>query len=229
MRLRETAAPFAAATALFVSGCHNEEPPPKTVEASPAATQPASPDTTHSAPPETTQPPPEINPIEEWNQAMSASLNEFRNRVLSKEQVEIALGSCVVWANDTNDLTITLNPGIGRFKSSREEYDYFIFSGHNPHYNPDWGPLNGPEVGSEDVVTYVFKPDKPVQGGLLRVLSDEELRGKNGQRYYKDKQTGLPVMNTVLIKAPTTSKHIADVCEALELDKPIPASDGSRA
>ena len=214
MRIKEAVAPIAAAVVLLTTGCSNEENSAKSDRV--PRTEP-------------TQPMPYLSPYEKWRVAMQESLNRFRNEVLTNHQAKIVLGACVAWENDTGGTTVTLNPGIGEFSSDTEKYDYLIFSAHNPKYNPDWGPLNGPEIGSESVITLVFMPDKPVKGGLNRILSDKELETKNGQRHYTDTQTGEPVMNTALAKGPFTSEFVGDVCDALRYDEPIPTSSGTTA
>jgi hypothetical protein len=149
------------------------------------------------------------------------SLNSFRNQViLHHKAAEILLGSCVAWGNQSGELTVTLNPGIGKVAIGGKNHDFFIFSTHDPRYKPDWGPLNGPEVGSPDAMTLVFKPKVIPQDGIEnRKLSKKEHKDSAGHRFYVDLQTGESVMNTALVPGPFTQERVSAVCDDLRKDE----------
>src|SRR3989344_5498227 len=127
---------------------------------------------------------------------MQESLNSFRNRVLMKHQARILMSACVAWPNISRGITVTWNPGVGEVPVNGENESYFIFSTHNKKYKPSWGPLNGPFLGSPEAMVLVFQPTRSIKGGLLRYLSTKEIRSKSGRSFYKDRQTGQPVMNS---------------------------------
>ncbi|MBI2009122.1 hypothetical protein HYS84_01780 [Candidatus Saccharibacteria bacterium] len=166
-------------------------------------------------------------------QLMIESLNSFRNRVLFQHKApEILLGSCVAWGNVAGGITVTLNPGIGKVDINGEKRSFFVFSTHDPRYKHDWGPLNGPEVGSPEVMTLVFMPRIVPKGSIEdRKISKQEKSDRVSQRYFVDIQTHEPVMDTVLAEGPLTTSRVARICDALRNHLPIVKRtvDGNKA
>jgi len=157
---------------------------------------------------------------------MINSLNKFRNNVIRSHRVsEVLLGACVAWGNESGGITVTLNPGIGEVESGGKKYDFLVFSTHDSRYTPSWGPLNGPEIGSPEVLTLAFLPRVIPRGSILnRPVSKQEKRDAKGRRFYTDIQTGAPIMDTELTKGPLSSKRVASVCSDLRQDDPKSAT-----
>jgi hypothetical protein len=209
MRIREAIAPLAAVTVLAGCGSHHEAVAEKTTpQTLPSATVPKQP----------------VGPVLNAEKALTDELDTYRNKVIKGHKAaEILFGACVAWSNDSG-ITVTLNPGIGEAYMDGKDRDFLIFSTHDPNYKPDWGPLNGPDVGSNQVMTLIFYPKVIPKGSIHnRHLSNREDKGKHGQRFYRDAQTGAPVMDTVLANGPLTEAHVSHICNILREDEPTAA------
>ncbi len=199
MRSKERLVPILAAGALF-SGVGAETPGTALAQETKADTA-------------------ELNPTQR-------TLNDYRNRLILKHQARVLLDTCVAWNNAEGGTTVTWNPGVALEGSiiDKENRSFYIFSTHDPRYKPTWGPLNGPPISSKEASLFIFKPKHKIKGGVDRRISKNEYKGKNGTRYYRDIQTGEPVINTLLYPELLDHGEIAEVCVALRDDKKIDLS-----
>lgn len=140
----------------------------------------------------------------------------------NRHNAQIFMGACVAWPNATGGLTVTLDPGLVSIGSGQSEQNYLIFTGREgDRSKTTLIPMNGPAVGDQEVLTLAFRP-KNIAGGLSRELSPGVIHDGNGQAYYEDMQTGLPVLDTALVNGPTSANFVASACDALQYHKPVP-------
>lgn len=153
---------------------------------------------------------------------MLDNLNSFRRDVWNRHNAQIFMGACVAWPNETGGLTVTLDPGLVSIGSGQSEQNYLIFTGREDK-GPEATllPMNGPAVGDGEVLTLAFRP-KNIAGGLNRELSSGVIHDRNGQAYYEDMQTALPVLDTALVSGPTSVDFVSSVCDALQHHQPVP-------
>lgn len=198
--IKEVAPPLVAAVALFAGGCGGDHQPTTAVQ---------------TAGIEQTQPAPTVTERDPATQAYLDSLNRFRRRILEKHKARILLSACVAWPNSVGGLTVTLNPGVATAEVARQKVDYYIFSVQDESAPlPAW-PMNGPSLNDGQAMTLVFQPEEKIKGGLDRTLSKAAVH-QDGQVYYRDTQTGEPVIDTKLTSGPFTPKHVGEVCLSLK-------------
>lgn len=206
MRIREALAPIAAASLLAGCGSHvahsNESLAPAAKE---VATTPA-----------------QLDPSIQQANDIEKTLNTFRNRVLFRHQARIALGMCVAWPTTLPDgrpgTTVTLNPGVAGLK----QQEFYVFSTHDTHYRPTWGPLNGPEFLSPEAEVVIMTRGLVIDAKSERSLSFAESHDEvNKSGYYSEVNTGQPVMDTILLPGEVAGSGLKRVCLELKSKKKI--------
>lgn len=149
------------------------------------------------------------------------SLEKFRARAKKQSKARIFLGTCVAWRNVSNELTVTVNPGIADPKTGDP---YFVFSAHRPEGpRADKVLMNGPEVGDPSVITLAFKQKGAgiVAGIFDRKITKVESQG-HGQYSPSDAETKTPVINTEIIDAPLDTTFVGFICGALREGTKMP-------
>lgn len=145
----------------------------------------------------------------------------FRNDITKKKRAKFFLGACVAWPNALEGITVTVNPGIAEIPESEESVLMFSATEDKKAKNPELHMMNGPDVGSETVLTLAFDPG--VRGSITRNIKDKPKKFKNGQLSYVDKESGIPLSNTVVMPdTPPVVEVVEEVCTALRKDKLIP-------
>jgi hypothetical protein len=131
------------------------------------------------------------------------------------------LGACVAWdsAAAPGNVTVTLNPGVANVDYGKGPEPYYVFSFYDERYNPPLIPNNGPSAS--DSLTLAFKPSERIKGGVVRELTSEGFHDSNGQIYYKDIQSGEPVMNTIVLPGTLDASFVSGVCDKLRQHKPL--------
>lgn len=203
MRLKESLAPLSAA--VLLTGCAANTHAQISMAEHP------------KTPPSTIQSNKNLTKAEKWTLDMQRTLNDFRNMVLIKHEARLALGMCVGWPSYLSDgepaTNVTLNLGI----AESEGREYYIFSTHDPRFNPSWGPLNGPEFLSPDAEIVLMTTQNYINAKTPRKLLPEEEKDKTGQRYFEDYKTNEPVLDTAVIPGNLSVRGVKNAC--IELSK----------
>lgn len=150
----------------------------------------------------------------------TAAIHKFRQNMTEKGRNMYMMGTCVAWPNQTEGLTITLNPGIAE---PTGEDSYLVFSAFDDTKpsKQDVILMDGPIAGDPSVLTLAFKPK--IEEGFFDNVQGKVKKQKNGQLSYVDTNTGESLANTVVLpKAPPVQEIVESVCTALIKEEKIP-------
>jgi hypothetical protein len=167
----------------------------------------------------------ELPPTNTDNPSLN-SINRFRKDILTQHQARIFLGDCVTWLNG-DGFTVTLNPGVGSVKTPAGKNErYYVFEAPDQDTVTGLIEMNGPTLNNPHVFNTVMPTSsigRPPEGIQRISLSAEPVvDAGNGQRYFEDTQTGLPVMDTALIPETYNIQQAAiNACEALIQHRPV--------
>ncbi len=188
---------------LLVSGCGEEEP---------TAQRPVA----------------EVDPV-------AASLKQYRDDVNYRRHARVAMNTCAGWQNISGGVTIVENPGIVTAQTPEGPYSYLIFSVPDSDQKPPaLQQMNGPQI-YVDEKNRVFgggpyavklsidleKSDSYYAHATERALTQKPTEADNGQIYFRDQETGVHLMNSIVTDGPFSDERVWQACQALGKDQPV--------
>lgn len=140
----------------------------------------------------------------------------------ARHQGRVLLDLCVGWPNQSGGITVTIDPILASLKKpNRHKEEYYVFSAVDKNSDPDKIiPMDGPSLNSSLIATAIYHFHR--HQGEVRKISSLLHKDTNGQRYYTDTETHLPVMDTVVTGGPVRPQRFEDVCNALYYHHTIP-------
>lgn len=167
-----------------------------------------------------------------------ASLINFRERILVRRSARVLMGACVAWPNASGGITATINPGeVSYTDEGGDKVSYNAFSVLLDPQDPSTlTQLNGPELvkrkdgsldGYDNVALEFFRKNGRVKLEV-RPLSDQPTEDSQGRVYFRDRETGEPIMLTGLAPyAEFTETNIRAACDDLLHHQPLPGESSA--
>ena len=150
----------------------------------------------------------------------AAAIHKFREDMTKKGEDRYLMGACVAWPNQSEGITVTLNPGVAQ-PEGEDPFLVFSATDDTDPKNPDVVLMDGPVAGDPDVLTLAFRPN--VDGDFFDNVQGKVKKQKNGQLSYVDVNSGESLANTVVLpKAPPVQEIVSAVCTALRKEEKIP-------
>lgn len=166
------------------------------------------------------------------------TLTAFQTKISKKHRAAVMLGVCAGWENVGGGITVTLNPGVAIGTTKDGSYEQFLVFTTLDRTTHQYLFMNGPGTtrasdGSITSNTQNVLFTSYAQGGINYSpntdVSSKLVGDKNGQWYYTDKATKVPVIDTVITNGPLTTAHVEQECSALRNHQDVhavtPSSD----
>lgn len=169
---------------------------------------------------------------------VSSSLNQYRDDVYYRRHARVVMDACASWQNVSGGITVVENPGVVTTHTTKGDYSYLVFSIPDSDRKPPLlQQMNGPQVladkegrvfggGPYNVSLNIDleKSDSNYAYVTRHRLSQHPTRADNGQIYFEDAQSGVPLINSVVTEGPFNQERILQVCHALERNEPVPSA-----